>query len=152
VLVSQQATDGNYAFEYRNRRLLSHNHRGRITFTVEIPQEAAQCINLGIYLNGRKHRVFVYTRSQADDLCTNCSTWGPKRETVQPQHDVEYAVMGTGPIVILIFATERISLDVRIVVVTIKCTTVAVWRELQLSKNKNGEWVMWCLEKEGHRR
>jgi hypothetical protein len=60
--------------------------------------------------------------------------------------------MGTGPIVILIFATERISLDVRIEVVTIKCTTVAVSRELQLSKNKKGEWVMWCVEKEGHRR
>jgi hypothetical protein len=27
VLLSQQATDSNYAFEYRNRRLLSHNHR-----------------------------------------------------------------------------------------------------------------------------
>jgi hypothetical protein len=76
VLVSQQATDGTYAFEYRNRWLLSHNHRGGITFTVETPQEAAWCINLGIYLNGRKHRVFAYTRSQADDLCTNCSTWG----------------------------------------------------------------------------
>jgi hypothetical protein len=33
-------------------------------------------LRAGIYLNGRKHRVFVYTRSQADDLCTNCSTWG----------------------------------------------------------------------------
>jgi hypothetical protein len=60
--------------------------------------------------------------------------------------------MGAGQIVILIFATERISLDVRIAVVTIKCTTVAIRRELQLSKNKNGEWVMWCLEKEGYRR
>jgi hypothetical protein len=65
-----------------------------------------------------------------------------KRETVQPQHKMEYAVMGTGPIIILIFTTERISLEVRIVVVTIKCTTGAVRRELQLSKNKNGEWVM----------
>jgi hypothetical protein len=74
--VSQQARDGNYAFEHRNRTLLSHNHRGGITFTVETPQEAARCINLGIYLNCRKHRVFVYTRPQADDLCTNCSTWG----------------------------------------------------------------------------
>jgi hypothetical protein len=75
-----------------------------------------------------------------------------KGETLQPQHDVEYAVMGTGLIVILIFAIERISLDVRIEVVTIKYTTVAVSQELQLSKNKNGKWVMWCLEKEGHRR
>jgi hypothetical protein len=140
--VGQQATDGNYAFEYRNRRLLSHNHRGGITFTVETPQEAARCINLGIYLNGRKHRVFVYTRSQADNHVQIVQRGATKRETVQRQHDVEYAVMGTGPIVILIFATERISLDVRIVVVTIKCTTVAVSRELQLSKNKNGEWVM----------
>jgi hypothetical protein len=81
VLVSQQATDGNYAFEYRNRRQLSHNHRNGITFTVETPQEAARCINLGIYLNGQKHRVFAYTRSQADDLCTNCPTWGHQERT-----------------------------------------------------------------------
>jgi hypothetical protein len=33
-------------------------------------------MNLVIYLNGRKHRVFAYTRSRADDLCTNCSAWG----------------------------------------------------------------------------
>jgi hypothetical protein len=98
VLVGQQATDGNYAFEYRNRRLLSHNHRGGITFTVETPQEAARCIDLGIYLNGRKHRVFAYTRSQADDLCTNCSTWGHQERTLYSlSHDVEYAVRGTGP-------------------------------------------------------
>jgi hypothetical protein len=81
VLASQQATDGNYAFQYRNKRLLSHNHRGGITFTVDTPQEAARCINLGIYLNGQKHRVFAYTRSQADDLCTNCSTWGHQERT-----------------------------------------------------------------------
>jgi hypothetical protein len=74
VLLSQQATDSNYASEYRNRRLLSHNHRGRITFTVDTPQEAARCMNLGIFLSGRKHRVFAYTRSRADDLCSNCST------------------------------------------------------------------------------
>jgi hypothetical protein len=78
VLVSQQATDGNYAFEYRNRRRLSHNHSGGLTLTVETTQEAAPCINLGIYLNGRKHRVVVYTRSQADGLCINCSMWGPQ--------------------------------------------------------------------------
>jgi hypothetical protein len=36
VLLSQQATDSNY--EYGNRRLLSHNHRGGITFTVH-PQD-----------------------------------------------------------------------------------------------------------------
>jgi hypothetical protein len=39
VLLSQQATDSNYAFEYQNRRLLSHNYRGGITFTVNTPQE-----------------------------------------------------------------------------------------------------------------
>jgi hypothetical protein len=76
VLLSQQATDSNYAFEYKNRRLLSHNHRGGITFTVDTPQEAARCMNLGIVLSGRKHRVFAYTRSRADDLCSNCSAWG----------------------------------------------------------------------------
>jgi hypothetical protein len=76
VLLSQQATDSNYAFEYQNRRLLSHNHRGGITFTVDTPQEAARCMNLGIFLSGRKHRVFAYTRSRADDLCSNCSAWG----------------------------------------------------------------------------
>jgi hypothetical protein len=48
-----------------------------------------------------------------------------KRETVQPQHNVEHGVMGTGLIIILIIAMERISLDVRIVVVAIKYTTVA---------------------------
>jgi hypothetical protein len=76
VLVSEQETDCNYQFEYRNRRLLSHNHRGGITFTGDTPQEAARCMNLGIYLNGRKHRVFAYTRSRAYDLCSNCSAWG----------------------------------------------------------------------------
>jgi hypothetical protein len=39
-----------------------------------------------------------------------------KRDTAQPQYDVEYGVMGTGPIVILIVATERISLDVEMFV------------------------------------
>jgi hypothetical protein len=76
VLLSQQATDSNYAFEYRNRRLVSHNHRGGITFTADAPEEAARCMNLGIFLGGRKHRVFAYTRSRADDLCSNCSAWG----------------------------------------------------------------------------
>jgi hypothetical protein len=76
VLVSQQATDVNYAFKSQNRRLLSHNHHGGITFTMETPQEEARCINLGIYLNGRKQRILVSTRLQADDLCTNCSIWG----------------------------------------------------------------------------
>jgi hypothetical protein len=76
VPLSQQATNSNYAFEYQNRRLLSHNHRGGITFTVDTPQEAARCMNLGIVLTGRKHRVFAYTRSRADDLCSNCSAWG----------------------------------------------------------------------------
>jgi hypothetical protein len=33
-------------------------------------------MNLGIYLGGRKHRVFAFTRSRADDLCNNCSAWG----------------------------------------------------------------------------
>jgi hypothetical protein len=55
---------------------LHHNHRGGITFTVDTPQEAARCMNLGIYLDGRKHRVFAFTRSRADDLCNNCSAWG----------------------------------------------------------------------------
>jgi hypothetical protein len=76
VLLSQQATDSNYAFESQNRRLLSQNHRGGITFTVDTPQEAARCMNLGIVLGGRKHCVFAYTRSRADDLCSNCSAWG----------------------------------------------------------------------------
>jgi hypothetical protein len=76
TLVNQLATDSNDGFEYCNRALLSHNHRGGITFSVDTPQEAARCMNLGICLGGRKHRVFVYTRSRADDLCTHCSAWG----------------------------------------------------------------------------
>jgi hypothetical protein len=42
LLVSQRSTDGNYRFEYCNRRLLSHSHRGGIPYTVETPQAAAQ--------------------------------------------------------------------------------------------------------------
>jgi hypothetical protein len=76
ILVNQLATDKNYEFEYKNRTLLSHNHRGGITFSVDTPQEAARCMNLGIYLDGRKHRVFAYTRSRAEDLCIYCSSWG----------------------------------------------------------------------------
>jgi hypothetical protein len=53
-----------------------NNHCGGITFTVDTLQEAARCMNLGIYLGGRKHRVFSFTRSRADDLCYNCSVWG----------------------------------------------------------------------------
>jgi hypothetical protein len=88
TLMNQLATDNEYAFEYRNRGILGHNHRGGILFTVGTPQEAARCINLGIYLNGRKHRVFVYTRSRADDLCTHCSAWGHLERTCSAErHD-----------------------------------------------------------------
>jgi hypothetical protein len=73
TLMNQLATDNYYAFEYGNRGILGHNHRGGILFTVGTPQEAARCMNLGIYFNRRKHRVFIYTRSRADDLCTHCS-------------------------------------------------------------------------------
>jgi hypothetical protein len=81
ILINQLATDNEYTFEYRNRGMLRHNHRGGILFTVGTPQEAARCMNLGIYLHGRKHRVFVYTRSRADDLCTHCSAWGHLERT-----------------------------------------------------------------------
>jgi hypothetical protein len=33
-------------------------------------------MNLGIFLNCRKHSIFSYTRSRADDRCSNCSAWG----------------------------------------------------------------------------
>jgi hypothetical protein len=56
--------------------LLSYNHRGGITFTVDTPQEAVRYMNLRILCSGRKHRIFVSTRSRADDLRFNCSAWG----------------------------------------------------------------------------
>jgi hypothetical protein len=76
VLTDQLSTDCSYNFEYRNRTLLGHNHKGGITFTMETPQEAVRCMNLRIHPNGRKYRVFAYTRSKGDDLCTHCSAWG----------------------------------------------------------------------------
>jgi hypothetical protein len=63
----------------------------------------------------------------------------PREKLDSLSYDVEYIVMGTGLIMILILASERISLDVRSVVVTITYTTVAALRELPLSKTKNGE-------------
>jgi hypothetical protein len=76
TLVNQLATDSNYGFESCNRALLRHNHRGRITFSVDTPQEAAWCMNLGIDLGGRQHREFASTRLRADNLCIYCSAWG----------------------------------------------------------------------------
>jgi hypothetical protein len=43
---------------------------------VDTPQEAAQCMNPGIYLDGRKHRAFAFTQSRANDLYNNCSACG----------------------------------------------------------------------------
>jgi hypothetical protein len=72
---SQLGTDRNYSLEYQKRCLLHHNHRGGIKLTVDTPQEAAWCMNLGIYLGGRKHHEFAFPRSRADDLCNYCSAW-----------------------------------------------------------------------------
>lgn len=66
----------NLRFEYHNRRILNHNHRGGILFSVELPQEAARCLNLGIYIGGRKHRVFAFTKARANSMCAHCSSWG----------------------------------------------------------------------------
>jgi hypothetical protein len=130
VLLSQQATDSNYAFEYRNRRLLSHNHRGGITFTVDTPQEAARCMNLGIFLSGRRHRVFAYTRSRADDLCSNCSAWGhlERHCTATPLCGIcseghrtdRHPDIGRG----------KTNSDAQIAVETIRSPIVAAWNEL----------------------
>jgi hypothetical protein len=61
ILLNELAADNDYSFECRNRGILRHNHRGGILFTISTPQEAARCMNLGIYLNGQKYREFVYT-------------------------------------------------------------------------------------------
>ena len=76
LLLSQISTVGNMRFEYKDRTLLSHNHRGGVLFSVENPQEAARLMNLGIFLNGRKHRVIQFEKAKASDLCTHCSAWG----------------------------------------------------------------------------
>lgn len=76
TLFSQIATIGNFAFEYKNRNILHHNHRGGLLFSVETPQEMARCINLGIWINGRKHRVQAFEKAQPDDICSHCSAWG----------------------------------------------------------------------------
>ena len=76
ILLQQISTAGCFSYEYFDRKLLSHNHRGGVLFSVETPQEAAKCMNLGIFINGKKHRVHAFTPAQADDLCFNCSTWG----------------------------------------------------------------------------
>jgi hypothetical protein len=125
VLLSQQATDSNYAFEYRNRRLLLHNHRDGITFTVDT-QEAARCMNLGIFLNGRKYRVFAYTKSRADDLCLNCSAWGnlerncaatPRCGICSEGHCIDRQ-------------RGKPNLDAQIAVETIRSPIAAAWHEL----------------------
>lgn len=75
-LLEQLSTIGNFRYEYRNRLLLHHNHRGGLLLSVETPQEATRCQNLGIWINGKKHRVMPFVKARADDLCLHCSSWG----------------------------------------------------------------------------
>jgi hypothetical protein len=89
TLTSQLGTDRNYCFEYRKRSLFPHNHCGGITFTVDRWQEAARCMNLGIYLGGRKHRLFGFKLMISAITAQRGVTW---RETVVPHHGVESAV------------------------------------------------------------
>ena len=60
ALLSQVSTIGNLSFEYKDRSLLKHNHRREILFSVETPQEAARCLNLGIWIKDRKLRVMYF--------------------------------------------------------------------------------------------
>lgn len=76
VLLGQIATVGNLRFEYQDRDLLNHNHRGGVLFSVENPQEAARFENLGVYIFGKKHRVISFVKAQANDMCQHCSAWG----------------------------------------------------------------------------
>lgn len=76
TLLSQISTFGNFAFEYRDRGLVHHNHRGGLLYSVETPQEATRCINLGIWITGRKHKVREFEKAKSDDMCTHCSAWG----------------------------------------------------------------------------
>lgn len=76
TLLDFLGTVGNMTFEYKNRHLLHHNHRGGVLFSVETPQEAQRCINLGISINGRCHRVLSFEKARADDICSHCSAWG----------------------------------------------------------------------------
>ena len=52
------------------------NHRGGLLLSVENPQEPTRLVNLGIWINGTKHRVQHFQKAVADDLCKNCSAWG----------------------------------------------------------------------------
>jgi hypothetical protein len=56
--------------------LLSDNHGGEITFTIDTPQEAGRYLTIGIVLSGQKHNVIAYTSLRADDLSSNCSVLG----------------------------------------------------------------------------
>lgn len=76
LLLNQIATVGNMRFEYHNRKLLNHNHRGGVLLSVETPQEATRLENLGIYIHGKKHRIHFFTKAKANDICQHCSSWG----------------------------------------------------------------------------
>ena len=60
VLLGQIGTIGNFAYEYKDRTLLNHNHRGGLLLSVETPQEAAKLLNLGLWIKDRKHRVHYF--------------------------------------------------------------------------------------------
>jgi hypothetical protein len=126
TVTSQLGTDRNYSSGYRKRSLLHHNHRGGITFTVHTPQEAARCMNLGIYLGGRKHCVFSFTRSRADDLCNSCSAWGHLERSycASPRCGIcsEHHRTDDPPMLI----TENKRLNAQTAMGTIGWTTVAV--------------------------
>jgi hypothetical protein len=136
VLLSQQATDSNYAFESQNRRLLSHNHHGGITFTVDTPQEAARCMNLGIVLSGRKHCVLAHTRLRADDLCSSSSAWGHLERNCTATPRCGTCSEGHCQTSILIFERGKTNSGAQIAVETIKSPMAAAWHELELVKSK----------------
>jgi hypothetical protein len=50
--------------------------------------------------------------------------------TISPQYNIKYTVMGTGLIVILIFAKDRNWLEVRIVIITFMYTTAVFGEDL----------------------
>lgn len=76
TLLSQIGTIGNFAYEYKDRKMLHHNHRGGIRLSVETPQEAIKLINLSLWIKDRKHRIQYFQKAQADDQCKHCSSWG----------------------------------------------------------------------------